>query len=361
MVDLDHLDLAALDPEGMLSIVEASPAQWEHARELAHAAPPPRLTAPVRSVVVAGMGGSGIVGDLVTLLADRTGAAPVVAVKGYTLPAWVGPESLVVTVSHSGSTEETWSCLEQAAARDASLFVVTSGGEIGAWATEHDVSTAAVPGGYQPRASLPYLSAPVIVALARAGVLAGGIIDELAAVPGHLAPLVEVWGHRATGDNEAKEVARGLADLVPVFVGGRGAGALVALRARCQINENAERPAIDSQLPELDHNAVVGWARGVPGGAGVSPFGLLQIMSPHDDHARTIRRFEVTAEVAAPGFARVLTHRLQGDGLLGRVAAGILFVDLVSVYVALLSGVDPTPVHAIDELKQRLGAADASG
>ena len=353
---LAAIDLATVDPQDMLGVVEDSPAQWRDALERALAGPHPHGRP--GAVVVVGMGGSGIAGDVAAMLGARRGTVPVVAVKGYELPAFVGPDSLVVAVSYSGNTEETLACVDAAATRGAARFAVTSGGELAARAEAEGFPAVALPPGRQPRASLAYLTVPVLVALSRAGVLPG-VADDLVGVADHLDGLVPRWGRGAPpAENAALQAAVALADRVPLVYGGRGVPALVALRAKCQVNEMAKRPAFHHELPELDHNEIVGWDadHGLPAVTG--RLGLLQLHSPDDEHPQVTRRIEATLEVAGGGFGTVQHHQLIGETPLERLAAGILFVDLVAVYLAVLAGIDPTPVDVIEALKQRIAPVD---
>lgn len=342
-------DPTSVDPDGMLATVLDAPAQWRLALETARrelaAGTVPRDP---EAVVVAGMGGSGIAGDVAVVLAENRGRVPVVAVKDYRLPAWVGPGTLAVVVSHSGDTEESLAAARHAAAVGASLVAVTTGGRLRSRTEEAGQTTVVVPGGLPPRASLAYLVVPVLVALERAGVLAD-VERELAGVPDQLGGLVERWRPDGEDGDRPLAVAQRLVRATPWFLGARGLGAVIAHRGRCQINENAERVAHASELPEADHNEIVGWAGDRQAPASV----LIEIRDPGED-ARVARRFRATREVAAGAFADVLTHRLPGPDLTGRLAGGALFVDLVSVLLAHLTRIDPTPVAAITDLKRRL-------
>jgi glucose/mannose-6-phosphate isomerase len=339
------------DPQDMLGTVVSSPEQWRHALALATDGPAPVLRAP-RAVVVAGMGGSGIAGDVAAVVAADRGSCPVVPSKGYELPGWVGPEDLVVAASYSGNTEETLAGLDAAEAAGASVFAVTSGGVVAERAAASDWPVVTVPGGRQPRASLAYLAVPTLVALERAGALAPGVADELAGVADHLDGVVAAHGPDSPEDVGAKAVATALAEHLPVVYGGRGLPALVASRAKCQVNENAKRAAWSNELPELDHNEVVGYDRGAPG----TSVGLWLVRSAADEHPQTTKRFAATLEVIDGRYGALVETRLVADTPLRRLAEGVLQADLVSVYLAHLAGVDPTPVGTIEELKHRIAA-----
>lgn len=335
---------AGRDP--MLDIVEAAPRQWARALTIARAAeiPGPRP----RSIVVAGMGGSGVAGDVAALVASERADLPVLAVHGERLPAYVGAEDLVVLVSHSGGTEETVACAHQAVRRGARLVAVTSGGALGAVVSDAGGTVVPVTSDAPPRASMALLTVPVLAVLERVGGLVGAL-DACGEIPALLEPLVARWRAGDGDDPEPVRMARALGDRLPVFLGVDPISAVVATRARNQVAENAERPAVAAELPEADHNQLVGWA-----GAGTGGRCDLVLLRPAEERAATGRRVAATVDLARDGFAEVHEHRLAEDGVLGQIAAGFLFVDLLSVHLALLGGVDPTPIHAIDELKRRL-------
>lgn len=347
---MTELDLERFDPAGMLATVEASGDQWASALANAAEVDDPRF-ARVRSVIVCGMGGSGIAADVAQLVAFHHGTGiPVVPVKGYTLPAWIGPQTLFIAVSYSGETEETLTCLEQARQARCQIAVVTSGGKLGRLADERGYPSVAVPGGGQPRANLPNLVAPVIGLLEGARIVSG-VLKQIAAVPGHVREAAARWSHQVPAeDNEVRQLAASLDGLVPIFYGGEGFPALVAMRAKCQVNENAKRPAFHNQLPELDHNEVVGWQQ-IP--QVTARCGLVAIRDRHE-HPQVASRFEVTLDLVGVGFSTVARHDLEGDNAVLRFARGVLFVDLLSVHLALRDEVDPTPVDRITELKRRI-------
>jgi len=167
------------------------------------------------------------------------------------------------------------------------------------------------------------------------------------------AELAVEWGLDGDEDGDAKRIARALHGTIPVFVGA-GLTASVAYRWKTQVNENAELPAFASKLPEHDHNEVVGW------GGAEGRLGAVFLDDPGGDE-RALRRMEVTAEIAAGGAAVVERVTPRGDSRLERLVSLVLLGDLVSLYLAVLRGVDPMNVQAIDMLKRRLAASAPSG
>lgn len=353
---LDDLDLDRNDPEGVLATVLATGDHWQRALDAAPSVPTPAVgPGDVRRVVVAGMGGSGIVGDIAAVAARETGGVPVQVVKGFDLPGDVDPGVLVVLVSHSGATAETLACYAQASEVDAPRFVVTSGGPLAAVARDEGVPVAQVPPGDRPRTQLPYLATAVLLALDRSDLLPRGVVaEQLTLVGDHLGPLADRWGPGVpTADNPVKGLALAIADRVPVFYAASGWPSVAALRAKTQVNENAERPAFWSTVPELDHNELVGW--GAPA-AVTGGFAAVALRSPLDEQPPVATAMDTTRELLQ---GRVGVHReveVLGPAPLPRFAALVLHVDLLSVYVAFLAGVDPAPTALIDEVKRRTGA-----
>ncbi|MFN2558007.1 MAG: bifunctional phosphoglucose/phosphomannose isomerase [Nitriliruptorales bacterium] len=349
---IDELDLDRLDPSRMLATVEDSPKQWADALALARHAPAPEVDpSRTRAVIVAGMGGSGIAANVAAVAARYSGRVPVIAAKDYGLVALAGRETLVVVVSYSGDTEESLACLEAASAAGAPTFAVGSGGRLAERAEREGFPLVRIPGGGQPRANLPYLVVPVLVALERAG-LVSEVEAQLEEVPDHLASLMRDWHHeRPPAENLVKRLAIDLKDLVPVFYGASGWPSVAAQRAKCQTNENAKRPAFWNELPELDHNEVVGW---YSLGDICRHFAVVEVRSRGDEDPRVARRFEVTREVIEGRVGLIRAVEVSGPNPIARFAAAVLFFDLLSVYLAFLGGEDPTPVAAITAVKERL-------
>lgn len=333
----------------MLGAVERSPDQWRAALERADHAPVLTERAEdVRAVLVAGMGGSGIAGDVAATAADERCDVPVIPVKGPALPRYADRSTPLIAVSYSGGTAETLACLEDAVRRGLPACVVTSGGRAESIALDHGLGVARLPGGGQPRANLPHLAGAVLAILARSRLLPG-ILDELAGVPDHLDSHLSAWSHdRPERDNAVKRLAVRIGRSLPVFYGARGWMALAALRAKCQVNENAERPAFHNEVPELEHNEVVGWSHArARSDVTVVQLRDRQDPSPLDRHLDALR------PVIDGGLSAVIDWDVHGPTPLARFAAAVLAVDLLSVYLAVLEGHDPTPVAAIDELKRR--------
>jgi glucose/mannose-6-phosphate isomerase len=337
--------IAAVDPHGMLGDVLAQPHQVGDALwrvEAAAIAPSQRRG----GLIVCGMGGSAIGGDLAAAAIGARARAPITTVRGYELPSWAGADTQVLCASYSGNTEETLDCFEQAGAAGAPRVVVTTGGKLAdAARAAGDVPVIGVPSGMQPRAAVVYMTIAALGCAALAGVAPSlrGEIDEAAQL---LAQLALDWAPDAPGDPEPKVLARALVGRIPVVYGGRLTTA-VARRWRSQLNENAKVPAFFGDLPEAHHNEVVGWPHTD------LPLSAILLEAP-SEHERMAARFDVTAEVAEAAGIPVHRVRSRGESDVARVMSLVLLGDLVSVYLGVLGGHDPTPVEPIDDLKRRL-------
>ncbi len=301
-------------------------------------------------LIVAGMGGSSVGGRLAVGALGPRLRRPMALAMGYDIPAWIGRETLVLCSSYSGSTEETLATYDAAKAAGAPRLVATTGGPLAERAREDGVPVVPLPGGFQPRAAVGYSLVTALEAAALCGA-APSVRDEIEGAAVLAAELAREWGPNGAEDGEAKRLARALHGTFPVITGA-GLTASVAYRWKTQINKNAEIPAFASKLPEHDHNEVVGWA-----GAD-RRLGAVFLEDPEGDE-RAARRIEVTADLAAEGAAVVERVSARGETRLERLVSLVLLGDLVSLYLAVLRGVDPVHVRAIDTLKERLAAARA--
>jgi glucose/mannose-6-phosphate isomerase len=221
--------------------------------------------------------------------------------------------------------------------------VVTTGGALGEAARAAGVPVMGVPGAFQPRAAVVYMTVAALEAAAACGA-APQIRGEVEGAAPLLGGLAGEWEPDAPPDSEAKRLALALHGTVPV-VQGAGATAAVALRWKTQFNENASMPAFASELPEADHNEVCGFA---------PPLAAVLLDDPALDE-RLRRRIELTADLLAPAAAAVERIEARGETQFERTMSLVLLGDLVSVYLAVLAGEDPTPVARIERLKERLG------
>jgi glucose/mannose-6-phosphate isomerase len=321
----------------MLDDVLAQPDQIEDALWRVEAAGVPRRDLD-GGLVVAGMGGSAIGGDLAAAVVGQRATHPIRTRRGYGLDPWTRPDSLILCASYSGETEETLACYDAARALDAPRVVLTTGGTLAQRAREDGVPVIGVPSGMQPRAAVVYMTVAALECAAACGA-APFLRDEIEAA----IPVL-----RQVGEDESTptSLAQALKDRVAV-VHGAGRTAAAARRWKTQLNENAEVPAFATVLPEGDHNEVCGY------GTGLAPFAAVLLTDDGLD-PRLQRRIGITAELLEAEGASVHTVGARGESATGRVLSLVMLGDLTSVHLAYARGVDPTPVEAIDRLKARL-------
>lgn len=293
-------------------------------------------------LVVAGMGGSAIGGDLAKAALGERLTLPLTIVRDYELEPWTSPERAVICLSYSGNTEETLACFEAAAAVGARRVVATTGGALGEAAREADVPIIPIPAALQPRASVGYM----FVAVAEVAALVGAASTIRTEIDGAAALLGE---EREALLERAAAIADSLEGHHPVIYGG-DLTAAAAYRWKTQINENANIPAFAHSLPEMDHNEIVGWSADGGGDSFAAIF-----LTDSDQHPRSRERIELTAELIEPGIGNVELIETKGETRTARLLWAVMLGDLVSLELASRRGVDPSPVAVIEELKDRLG------
>ena len=347
---LDDLSaVASADPERMLTHVAALGKQLVHgfdASRLTHAFP---SADDVSSVLVCGMGGSGVAGDILSCLFSARLPMPLMVRKGYGIPEFCGKDTLVLAVSFSGDTEETLTAYEQALRKGCRVVTITGGGELAKRSLAEEVPSVEVPDDVPaPRAALGYLAGASIGVLDAMGLIppaagsvgqAAGTLDELAS---RLGP------HSPCRANEAKSLAAWVAGRTPVVWGSEGLAEAAALRWKTQINENAKLPAFHSVLSELDHNEVEGWSAGT--GAGFAAIVLRHGL----EHPRTPARVRATLDAIGGSSLEAREARADGSGPMEILLSLVMLGDFFSTYLAILRGVDPTPVRVLTRLKERL-------
>jgi glucose/mannose-6-phosphate isomerase len=366
----DAAALRAADPGDMLRATADAGAQ---VRRALAATSPEALQAVAadgrpRAVVVAGMGGSGISGDVLGAVCGTGCPVPVSTLRGYTLPGWVGPLDLVIAVSCSGRTEETLAVAAEAAKRGSRLVGVGSVGS-----PLHDLVVNA-PGGVflavdagalMPRASLWLLATPLLLLADALGIAdiprsalerAADVLDERSVECGPASPLDQ---------NPAKILGVGLASSLPMVWGTSPIGAVSAYRLACQLNENAKLAVVHGAIPEATHNQVVAldgqqassvddiFRDPIEEGAGPARLRLVLLRDP-GEHVQDGRRAEVTRDIAERRDIAVdVVHAPDGHAVV-RLASLVGLVDWTSVYAAIAAGIDPTPIGPINELKDRI-------
>jgi glucose/mannose-6-phosphate isomerase len=353
---LDQPTLARRDPGGMLRLVGETPRMMRAAWQLSRSLEVPDRFREVRSVAVIGMGGSAAAGDLVRgIFSDRL-KVPLVSIRDYDLPAWVGTETLVIAASHSGATEETISAFSAALSRRCPAAVISSGGPLGQVAEQVGLPRLIYPNESQPRAALGYGLVLLTGLLERTGLLEVAESEVEAAARAAEAAIEANRPEIPTDDNPAKQLAWSLVGRLPV-IEASGFLAPVARRWKTQLNENSKSGALAEELPEATHNAVVGYEQP----DSIRDHLYVVLLTSALDHPRNTRRANVTTQLLATNGIGYQLMPLAGEGRLAQATAAIVLGDYASVYLGLLYGVDPTPVEAIDIVKASMSDQPEGG
>lgn len=353
-MNFDRESCQAVDSADMLGYIDDLPNQIESAWAQAQSAQVPDLS-DVRQVVICGMGGSSISGELLAALVAESSPTAIMVNRGYDLPTWAaGPETLVVGLSHSGTTEETLSALGQGAERGCRMLAVTQGGKLGPLVEQAGGTVLSYQYSALPRASLGWLYGTLLAAAVRSGLIedqAGGVTEAVDL----LRMGRDVLGADAPPENNpAKRTAGQLVERIPIFW---GSGLLepVARRWKTQVNENAKTAAYFEAMPELNHNAVVGLDFPEPL---MTRIAIVELVSKQYDHPRVRVRFRASYEIVLQAGIMVDRVTARGESRLAQQMSMIQFGDYLSYYLAVAYEADPSPIHNIVQLKQRLAEVE---
>ncbi len=344
---LDDINvLSQRDPAGAL---EVAATQFRQALFPAEIKNPEHDGRDILQVVVAGMGGSSLAAlQVKTWLGDQL-PIPFEVVRTYMLPAYVGPNTLVIASSHSGNTEETLSCLKDARARGAQIAIITSGGKLKVAADESSIAHVIIPADIQPRMTVIYGLRALTALLAHFNVIPHSHFEEIGTLGNWLMEETAKWKKDVTVDkNLAKQLALMAVGKTPVFYAG-SLMAPVAYKWKISWNENAKNVAFWNELPEFNHNEFIGWSSHPV----EKPFAVFDLISKFE-HPRILKRFEVSDRLLSGRRPKAHTVELQGESPLQQMLWANVLADFTSIYVAILNGVNPTPVDLVEKLKVEL-------
>jgi glucose/mannose-6-phosphate isomerase len=344
----------SVDSLDFLDAVEGLPEQLTSAHSAAGAIDPGAFpsAAGIHNIVVCGMGGSGIAGDVLAASSNNALGVPVIVSKQIRTPRFVGENSLVFAVSYSGNTDETVTMARGALEAGARVVAISRpDSDLARLVADGGGLHVPCPGGYLPRAALGTLIAPIFVTLFRMGMLPDAHTD-LVSTQDQLARRRDACARSVEGArNEAREVARRIGRTIPLMYGGGALGGVAAYRWKCDVNENAKAPAYNAQYPELDHNEICAW--GQHGDVTRQLISIVELRHGFE-HEQLDRRFTYTREIIAEAVHQVLEVRAAGETRLAQLLDLMYVGDFASCYLALQNDVDPGPIDAIFDLKDRL-------
>ena len=338
------------DLEGMISHIHNLPQICRQAWQLAEAFKLPDNYAHINKVVVLGMGGSAIGGDLVASLTENEAKIPVLIHRDYNLPAFVDGNTLVIASSYSGMTEETLSSFRQAIKTKARKLVITTGGSIKALAEEQDIPVFGFDYKSQPRAAMPFSFLSILNFIQKLGFIKDissdvaemvTVLEQLSAEINEAVPL---------NGNRAKQLTQQLHGKI-VVVYGAGITSDAAHRWKTQLNENSKTYAFYEAFPELNHNTIVGYHFPEEMAPSIA---VVMLRSSHL-LPQTLSRYDITAQLLNKAGIGYQIVEGSGKSVLAHIMSLVLLGDYISYYLAILNRIDPTPVEAIDFLKREMG------
>ncbi len=342
-------DIKRIDPKGMYTWIKDFPKQVEDAVRIGTEATITLRTRGIQNVVITGLGGSAIGGDLLrSYLADDF-KLPFLVNRHYVLPAFVNEKTLVVVSSYSGNTEETIAAHKEAVKRKARVLCITTNGETEKLARKHKHPLIKIPPGLSPRAALGYSFFPLLVTFGKTGLIKSRT-KEIKETILLLQKKAAIYADPASPENTPYRLAAQLKGKLPIVYSATEHLDAVNLRWRGQIAENSKQLAFGHVLPEMNHNELVGWK------VLTDLMKQMEVIFLKDSgtHPRVEKREEITKEVTSRYAANVTEVRSEGTSLLARMFSLIQFGDWVTLYLAILNNEDPEPVKVIDYLKSEL-------
>ncbi len=347
MTKITEQKIENIDKENMRELLVNFHRQWKEAVALTEDLSLNIKKRKVKKICLAGMGGSAIGADLIRTYSYNKCSKPIQVIRHYNIPDWVNKNTLFITCSYSGNTEETLSAFSQARQKGAQVIAVTSNGELLVEASKNDFDYIKIPGGLPPRAALGYSFVPLF-----------RIFQELDFIePGNEAlndtgDFLQQQGELLANSNESEgaTIAEEIVDTLAVIYSDATLMAPVNLRWRGQFEENAKTLAYGNALPEMNHNEIVGWEK-------ISHLtGRLSVifLCDESDHEKVRQRMDITEELIGDHAASVHVLNTRGEHDLTRMFSLIQLGDWVSFYLAILNEADPTPVAKIDLLKSKL-------
>lgn len=344
MLDDQNL-LSEKDPFGALEVALNQYKQAELVSEVIN----PNSDATINKVVVTGMGGSALAALLIKSWQESKLNITFEIVRDYKLPNYVDDKTLVIASSYSGNTEETLSCLDEALKKGANIGCVSSGGKLVEIAKNNELPYVVLPSGIQPRMGVIANLRAILAILVSYGVVSQSDFDEVKNLGPWLNAESKKWGRDVSiSENQAKQLALLSAGKTAIFYSSTAMGG-VAYKWKISWNENAKNVAFWNVLPEFNHNEFMGWTSHPV----EKPYVVFDLRSSFD-HPKITKRFEISDRLLSGKRPKANVIELQGESVIAQMLWASIFADFVSIYLAILNGVDPSKVELIEKLKQEL-------
>ncbi|MBM4167187.1 MAG: bifunctional phosphoglucose/phosphomannose isomerase [Ignavibacteria bacterium] len=347
---MNELQFLTLDSRNMRAMLQNFHQQVAEAVHIGKNATLPKKFKKPKNIVVAGLGGSAIGGDLIRSYLANELDVPMQICRHYVLPEYVDKDSLVIISSYSGNTEETIAAHKDAIKRKATVLCLSTNGETEKLAKKHNQMFVKLPSGFPPRAALGYSFFPTLVLFARLGLIKSKD-TEIKETLAMLKAKGELYSSLDTKQNPSLALAERLHGKLPIVYAGADYFDVVGYRWRGQICENSKQLAFGHVVPEMNHNELVGWK------VLKQQMNNMTVIFLRDkkDHKRVGLRMNIMKEVLAQYTTNIEECWSEGKSNLTRMFSLIHLGDWTSFYLAILNNVNPTPVEVIDYLKNELG------
>lgn len=354
MKDLDSSEgMEKFDRSNMRKLLLNFPQQCQRAYDLAEKFTLPETLRLAKSIVITGMGGSAIGGDLLRSLFGGLCSIPIVVNRNYSIPGFVNEDALLIAVSYSGNTEETLTAFRAAGKKKAKMVSISSGGQLEDLSRQMSVPHFSIPEkGIQPRCAFGYLFVPMMVFLSKLGFIPDQASEMKDTVDLLSKTVLELSPGVTTETNQAKQIAQAVYHKLPVIYASQNYFDIVAMRWKGQFNENSKMMAFYNVIPEMNHNEIVGW--GIP--KDITQRCVVVFIHDDADSQKIKKRIDITRDLIAEAGAQVITVQSRGASPLARSLYAVCLGDFASYYLAVLNGVDPTPIERINLFKSMLGA-----
>ena len=343
------MDKSTIDPQDMFGAIYNFTDQIKEAITIGEQIKLNKDYSSCNNIVVAGMGGSAIGGDVAKTITQNELTVPFFVNRNYSLPNWVNEKTLVICSSYSGNTEESLSAYEDALKKGAMICGISTGGQLSEKIQSKGYDLITIPGGLQPRAALAYSFVPMLYLLNKIGLISNTLIDDLS---NSISPLEMRRDTNSIGDtsNPIYKLAKEIYGMIPIIYGITDTTGVVALRWKGQLCENSKMLAYHNEIPELNHNEIVGW--------GNNPDLLSELsviwLRDKNDNKRVRARQDITKSLLDD--MDIIQHEVNAEGAnnLERLLYLINFGDWLSYWCAILHNTDPSPVEKINKLKKAL-------
>jgi len=338
-----------LDKENMFSAIWDFPENLTDALDLGNNINLHQDYGIIEGVVIAGMGGSAIGGDVVSVLEKNNIPVPFSVCRGYSVPNWVNENTLVICSSYSGNTEETLAAMDDALQKNATVCGITTGGVLADKLRSINKDAVIIPGGLQPRAALAFSFVPIIKLLEQIGLLNTQIDSWLSMTIESLSKNRQLHSLDSS-ENPIFELANQLYDKIPIIYSDSSTMGVAALRLKGQICENSKMLCYYNELPELNHNEIVGWENN----SNLFEHLFILWLSDNSDNQRVKFRQQITQNILNEKRVDQFVIEMTESSFQARFLNMINYGDWLSYWCAIAHNTDPSPVKNIVRLKKEL-------